>query len=347
MIYLINFLVATVILIGAIIIFKQDITLKEAGVQFFAQLIIVGIVGYFSQLNDLDDVEILNSVVTSKTKDKVSCSHTYPCNCRPVCRSSGKSTSCSTVCSICHEHSYDIDWNVRNEIGSVFTINRIDRRGLDEPPRWTSVQMGEPTAETHHYQNYIKADPNSLFKKEMDEQQLKKFPIYPSNIYDYYKLNRVIQDKNYVNWNKELSELNSRIGKSKQANLIIILSSKNSNYADDLEVAWTGAKKNDIVLLLGTDGQSINWSRVVGIGVNEELKVFLRNEVVTYGKLDMGILPVIEKLILDKFKRIPVSKFEYLKENYKPSKTAWIISLLITIASSLSLSYYFKETDNL
>ena len=347
MIYLVNFSVAVFVLVIAIILFKNKITMKEAIIQFAVQLLIVCIVGWASYHNDLADREILNSVVTNKTKDKVSCSHSYTCNCITRCSSTGKSgTSCSTHCQTCYEHSYDIDWNIHNEIGTSFTIDRIDRRGLDEPPRWTSVKAGDPTAQTHKYENYIKADAQSLFKKEFNEDQLKRFPKYPDKIYDYYKLNRVIQDKNYVNWQNDISLLNSRIGRVKQANLVVVLSSKSDSYADDLEIAWSGAKKNDIVLLLGTDGTNIGWARVIGIGVNEELKVFLRNNVVSYGKLDNGLLPIIENTIVEKFKRIPMSKFEYLKENYKPSKTAWIISLLITIACSVGLSYYFKETDN-
>ena len=41
------------------------------------------------------------------------------------------------------EHDYDIDWDVKTTLGT-FTISRIDRQGLSEPARWTSVKVGDP-----------------------------------------------------------------------------------------------------------------------------------------------------------------------------------------------------------
>lgn len=89
------------------------------------------------------DVELLNGYVTGKERDVVSCSHSYECMCyyTESCSGSGTSRSCTRTrhCSTCYEHSYDVDWDVHTTVGNL-TIDRIDRQGLDQPPRWTAVQ---------------------------------------------------------------------------------------------------------------------------------------------------------------------------------------------------------------
>ena len=46
------------------------------------------------------------------------------------------------------------DWVVKTAIGERIEIQRVDRQGVREPARWTSVQMNEPTSRTHSYENY-------------------------------------------------------------------------------------------------------------------------------------------------------------------------------------------------
>jgi hypothetical protein len=153
---------------------------------------LIGIMTAIMMSSNTRDVEVWNGQVTGKYSEKVSCSHSYSCNCYRSCSGSGKNRSCSTICQTCYEHSYDVSWRVESNIGT-YTISRIDRRGLSKPPRWDRVKIGEPVSDTHTYTNYIKGSPDSLFhKKKLLKKYQKDLPKYQSKVYDYYRLNRLV-----------------------------------------------------------------------------------------------------------------------------------------------------------
>lgn len=139
--------------------FLDSITWKEFGLIVLAQLFVAGIVS----CSNTRDIEAWNGVVTGKQKVAVPCSHTYSCNCHEVCSGSGKDRSCRTECDTCYEHhsflrtipGNDYDWRVYTSNGEVVEIDRVDRQGVREPPRFTAVRMGEPTTLAHTYTNYM------------------------------------------------------------------------------------------------------------------------------------------------------------------------------------------------
>lgn len=123
------------------------------------------------------DTMVLNGYVTKKYSERTSCSHTYSCNCRVVMN--GKSTS--TKCDTCHEHAYDVDWIVKSNVGAV-EIDRINRQGTKETPRFTKAYVGEPFSIEKSYYNYIKASPLSVFKDFGTYKNI-DIPTYPK-VYD-------------------------------------------------------------------------------------------------------------------------------------------------------------------
>lgn len=137
---------------------------------------------YGGKATKTHDTEILNGQVTHKEKNRVSCSHSYSCHCRT---DSKGNTSCDT----CYEHSHDYNWDVYSTVGEL-TIDRIDRQGAHEPPRWTVVMPGQPVAMDHGYTNYVKAVPESVFRVDTiySKEKLKNIPVpgYPLNVYDYH-----------------------------------------------------------------------------------------------------------------------------------------------------------------
>ncbi len=138
--FLIYFLVSFAIIFIAWLVLGKTITMKEFFILMAVQAAVCGGVCAAIYYGGMHDTETWNSYVVTKEREEVSCSHSYSCNCLQVCSSdSNGGSSCHTQCDTCYEHSYDVDWVVQDTIGD-FRISRIDRRGLGEPPRWTSVQ---------------------------------------------------------------------------------------------------------------------------------------------------------------------------------------------------------------
>ena len=95
------------------------------------------------------DYNFINGAVLNKRIEKVSCSHSYECNCRQVCSTSYNSstkkteTSCHKVCDTCYEHNNDFSYRVySNAMDKIFTIDRIDPQGLKVPPRFEEIKDG-------------------------------------------------------------------------------------------------------------------------------------------------------------------------------------------------------------
>lgn len=273
------------------------------------------------------DYEVLNGQIIGKSKDKVSCRHSYSCNCRQVCSGSGSSSSCSTVCDTCYEHSYDIDWVAHSTLGGIY-IDTIDRQGLEEPPRWTKVQPGQPVAMRHQYVNYIKAVPSSIlnFSDGNKNKFSGKVPAYPINVYDYHYVDRVlsvgVKIPNLAEWNMALANTLRTLGMDKRVNVVIIPTSiTDKDYTYAVRDAWLGGKKNDVVVIVSiTEYPKINWVSVLSWSDNELFKVMIRDELQA-GDFEVNrTMAVISKNIYRNFKRKSMKDFEYLKDEIYPDE---------------------------
>jgi hypothetical protein len=341
LLFTINFLLAGVILLVFWIVSK-DICWREALTQLGTQTLLILAVCLMIKNSSLSDYEIISGRIVSKDNARVSCRHSYQCRCTRVCSGSGKSRTCYRVCQTCYEHSYDVDWFADTNIGRRVYINKVDRQGVLEPDRWTKVKIGEPASFTHSYQNYIKADPDSLFQHHMDEKDIKKYPAYPDKVYDYYRINRGVGK---FNLEKEISEINADIGPAVGGSLVIVTTEEPNPYPKLIQRAWMGAKKNDIVLVLRVDDSGfIKGSEVVGIAY-PDFKVRLRNVVNDHGRLDQELLDSVKQAILKDYKRRPMSEFEYLKESYKPTVGEWIFSLIVSLVTSIGLGIFFHKNE--
>lgn len=351
MAFFILFLIPAIIAIGAFLLFKKEITLKEFMLHIAVQGVIAGLSAYTIYNMNTLDTEILNGQVTHKEKNKVSCSHSYSCNCRQECSGSGKDRSCSTVCDTCYEHSYDIDWDVHSNIGGT-SINRVDRQGLNAPPRWTAVKIGEPFSKSSYYQNYIKASPDTLFRHQgLIEKYKAKLPTYPSEIYDYYKIDRTVVVGGSVSdrpqWDKDLSELN-KIGVQKEVNMLVVLVFNESpEYFYALEQSWIGGKKNDAVLVIGLNSQQeIQWVNTMAWSKKELFKISLRNRILETKILDrQKTMDIFKDETLKNYERRSMKDFEYLKASITPSTSQWAWTMVIGIIVSILMSWFLYRHD--
>lgn len=332
---------------------KKSITLKEFLLQMAIQAVIAGISVYVIYNRNTWDSEILNGQVVSKTRDEVSCEHSYKCFCYQSCSTDSKGNqSCHEVCQTCYEHSYDVSWRVRADIGTT-TISRVDRQGLKEPSRWSVVQIGDPYSDSHSYTNYIKAAPDTLFRHQgLMEKYKDKLPKYPNNLYDYYKIDRTVvvggtlADLN--SWHEGLSKINRDIGKQKEVNMVmVVVFNQPREYFYALEQSWIGGKKNDVALVVGVDNSlSIQWTEVMGWTTNELFKVKLRDSILALKTLEKdSVLKVLKEETHSGFVRRSMKDFEYLEASITPSTTEWIVSVLIGLFCSIGLGVFMHKND--
>jgi len=316
----------------AIRMFPHTITIREGLIMLGVQSVIVGAIAFGSMYGQGRDTQILNGQVTSVTRDEVSCEHSYQCNCVTSCSGSGSSRSCSTICQTCYDHSYDVDWNVHSTVGGV-SIDRVDRQGLREPPRWSNVRIGEPFAVESSYYNYIKASPFSIFNKsQLDEKVV--VPEYLS-VYDYYRINRVIEFGVSVPEAKQLNTLLNdtlkTVGPSKKVNVVVVLHNKGSLFSESLRAKQLGGKINDVyvVINMDKDGSFLNvavfsWSK------SDMVNVVIRDELLNIGKFDaVAMNNVIKEGLTKHYQHRSIEEFKYLDDEVEIPK--WAIWLLMFV----------------
>ena len=353
MIFFVQFLIPLLPALFLFILFHHRITLKEFSIQVGVQAVIAGIFVGLIYMQNVSDYEVWNGVVASKKQERVSCSHSYQCNCRSVTHGSGDNQTTSIECDTCYEHTHDYDWAVYTTNQERLEIDRVDRQGVNEPQRFAAVKMGEPTSVTHGFTNYIKGAPDTLFRHHgLVEKFQNSIPGYPGSIYDYYRLDRLVQVGTSVpdarDWNVQLSIMNGELGRKKQVNMIVVtVKNQPQDYFFALEQKWLGGKKNDAILVVNVDNENkITWAGVTAWTKNELFKVALRDDVLAVDTLDREkVLSVLKKNVQDLYVRKDFEEFSYLKASIKPSKWQWILSLVVGFLVSIGLSFALYKNE--
>lgn len=349
MIFLLLFALPVVVAFGGFLLAKR-ITLKELGVQLAAEALVVGIAALIVSHANTTDVETWNGRVASKRQEWTSCEHSYPCNCHTD--SCGKDCT-TTTCDTCYDHANDWNWTVTTTNQEKIRIRRVDRQGVREPPRWTSVTIGEPTAIAHDYTNYVKAAPGTLFKKQgLSAKYAAVLPLYPE-VHDYYREDRVItagvELKRHKAWNEAIAAVNADVGAAKQANVILVLvKDQPEDYALALEEAWTGGKKNDVVLVVGltSEDQPPAWAYVMAWTDAALFKVRLRSDILAAGPLDLDrTMAILRADVGELFVRKPMADFQYLESSITPTPLQWVVAMLVSLAVSVGLTWFFYAND--
>ncbi|OGZ95953.1 MAG: hypothetical protein A3I44_05215 [Candidatus Sungbacteria bacterium RIFCSPLOWO2_02_FULL_51_17] len=335
------------------------ITLREFGV-LIGLVVIVVVGGYFiSRMASTYDVEVWSGRVAGKEKEWTSCEHSYSCNPHQCnCSTDSKGvTTCSTCYDTCYEHVNDWNWVLTTSNSEQVGIARIDRRGSYEPPRFTKARIGDPTALTHAYTNYIKANPWSLLRKQGLAEKFKPLlPAYPASIYDYHYVNRFmaagsasIPVGEVAFWNRQLMELNADLGRKKQVNIImLVVPTSDSAYVHALEEAWLGGKKNDFVVVFGAEHfPRIEWVRTMSWTRAEDLKVALVNDLQEIGTFERRdeIVAKLRTEIERSFVRRPMEDFEYLMAGIRPPTWALILLFVLGTGISIGCTVYFWRED--
>lgn len=311
--------------------------------------IVIVLVGYFGvMLHNRSDTEIWNGEITKKYSEHVSCEHSYSCNCRTDKKG-------STTCDTCYLHSYDVDWMLENTAGNDIRIRRVDSQGTTEPPRYTQAKVGDPVAQSHEFTNYIKGAEESLFNtrasKKVFLQYASVIPKYPDGIYDYYKLHRTLAvgqvpmpDEQLHAWDDQLARMLRSLGPRKQVNAILVLTAiQDPRFAEALRVAWLGGKKNDVVVVVGTQTYpKIDWVRVFSWTDNDTFKIQLADAIQDQGTLNpVDTTALIAGWINRDFQRKHMKDFGYLAWESMPSMTACVIIGVLDLVAMFGMVYVF------
>ena len=299
---------------------KQKLPFWEVfGIVVFGAVLGMSIIGFGMHSEGMDQ-EVWNGQVTGKAKERTSCEHSYSCNCRPStsCSGSGTSRSCSTttVCDTCYEHSHDYNWTVHSTIDN-FYISRIDRQGNHEPPRWTQVAIKDPVSKVRSFNNYIKGAHSNVLNRAGTKITF-PMPAYPLDVYDYYKISRTINvDTKLFNpdvWDYAISSALRELGPSKQLNMVFVFTKNPEEYADQLNAAWLGGKKNDVITVIGTqDGKTPDWVRVLSWSRSERFKVDIREAVMEMALEPGPVVRTVGNILEKQFNRREMAEFEYLQ----------------------------------
>lgn len=331
---------------------NHNITFREFLLQLGVQVLLVGMCVGVMYWSNTTDNEIWNGRITNKKREEVSCRHSYQCYCYESCSGSGKNRSCHQVCQTCYEHSYDVDWAAHNTNNETFDFDSPDRQGLVEPTRWTQVKIGEPTSTSHSFTNYIKASPDSLFRhKGLLDKYNPVLPPYPGDVYDYYRINRVVQVGGSLPevelWNKQLSEVNADLGGTKQVNIVLVFTwGQVDEFFYALQQKWLGGKKNDVIVVVGLRDTSIQWVNVLAWTIQQDFQVKLRDDLLSPGPLDKDVfLQLVRTNIVKYYRRKPMADFAYLQASITPTTNQWIISMILGIVVAIVLQVIVVTQD--
>ena len=297
------------------------------------------------------DYQYVNGKVIEKKRERVSCEHSYECNCYNSCSGSGSNQTCTRICSTCYEHSYDIDWAVYFDTPTRVEIDRIDRQGVRMPARWDAVYLGEPGTFVDSYTNYIKGAPDSLFyfQDKAAVAKYKNLPHYPISTFDYYHANKVwdyhdvLGNETRKAWNAKLMSVNAELGPKHQMNIqIFIVKGVDPDYFQALRTFWLGGKKNDILPVFSVDEKkNILWVDVMAWADSYSFNVSLRDSLTALKTLDDRIFDVITHEVQTKYKRKHMREFQYLENMATPTPTFYFWSVLIEALLCIGLSLWF------
>ena len=314
--------------------YSAEVTTKELLVSFGLNILVaavcLGILQMF-KYGQVHDYFILNGEVTKKYQDTVSCEHSYQ-----VCTTSNKTTTCVTH----YEHSYDYDWVVQTSVGNV-TIEREDRQGVKEPSRFSKVRIGEPAAIKYPYNNYLFADPNSLFLQTAKGG----LGVKPANTYDYYRTKHILGERYYPDLELHLQH----ILKGKEFNLTIVtLIDKPVETFFDVVKDWSGGKINEVTLVIGLDKSgNIKWVKgnAYAKGYKNQLLLKELEDLVLNEGLTKNSLSKVVDNTTKSFKLHKESEFEEKLDLVEIPLWIVILLTLVNFGVSIFVHVRMKQID--
>jgi hypothetical protein len=346
-------LLPLIVIIIARKVFHRTITNRETAYIALA-ITFLTIGGWFLvTYSNMHDVQIVNGQVISKERENTSHIESYSCNCRTV--SNGKTSH--MVCDTCFRTIYDVKWSCDTTVGRIGVASTSSRYisvwSTPDPKRYTDIIIGEPASLERSYLNYLKAAPSTLFKNTLSKNSNYKFPEYP-RVYDLYRIRHVLNVNSKVSnldeWNSKINDMLRSLGPTKQINInLVFVSGYDTMYKQYLESKWLGGKKNDLVLIFGTDHNKIEWIEGFTFGKssgNGELLVNLKSDLssISDTKDVDSAITIISSNVSKSFVRKHMEDYSYLKHNALPSPKQLMFLMLIIgvlLTAGLILAHFY------
>lgn len=249
--------------------------------------------------------------------------------------------------------------------------------GIGIPARWDSVDKRlkantpGPVTGLFGYKNYILPSSQSVWRKDSsavnDYRTRNLLPKFNMTTYDFYRANKVysVGLVEYLNnWNTNLAYVNGYIGKQLQGDLQLILVNNRyidqnpDRYTNAVEAYWKNIEvfehnavaKNALVVIMGTDGNKVLWSRAFSgmpIG-NEKFIIGIRNmknipfdpdSALGIVKVDntlnhtshRGYLTELLTFSSNKYQRVDMDKFSYLKNQIDPLTSQLVAIIFVAL----------------
>ncbi|URC22591.1 hypothetical protein KAMAJI_01630 [Serratia phage vB_SmaM-Kamaji] len=340
---------AALVILVSYLLYRKHITYKElclhAGGVIVSTIMGIGVL-YTLGASKTWDTELRTGKVISKAPVHVSCSHQYKCG--ESCSTDSKGNR-TCVPIYCDEHAYDIDWDVKSTVGT-FTIDRVDRRGTHEPPRFTSVKIGEPATDSFGTKNFLLID-KDRFKAPEDimEKYREKLPSYP-RVFDYYRIDRVVNltDRYFSHLNVWLNEQLKDDARLKQVNIVVVITYNDKDFYQALREHWSGGKKNDLLLVYGINPDtSIKWFRANTFADGQENMSFIKQleTLALERKLDKSLVMEHYALMLEEFKRLPNETFEYMDGFQTPTIGELLFVMFFNLVVSIGIAVFIIRED--
>lgn len=349
-------------IIIAKIFFKHEFTLQEMALQFGVTAIaIMGIVfaGFSSQTSD---TMMVNGIVTNMNPVKRTCSQYWSDYADSFCTNQHTRTvrngeSCSTIdgkrrCTPKYKTQYKsvYSWERRYFIVSTlgeYEVRRVDNQGVKTPPRFESANVGDPVAATVTYTNYIKGAASTLFNQKLQEVVDVKYP----EVYDLYHIDRVfytdLPSPPFLNqWNRDLEKLNAKVAKT-GANVIINVTSKSQVWAEQLSQSWDAHNINDVVIVIGVEGEKIAWVDVRDWSADKMLGIIIRDLIMMLPRVDKDMINQIVDVTVSKhYKAQKMEDFKYLEDDITTPNWVLILVGLILVIITPATSWFLSANEH-
>lgn len=349
MLYLGIFVVVTLMwVVISKLIFPHKVTWKEAAIQLGVSVLLSAIVFGFSYYGNINDSETINGEVKEKVRDNDSHQESYSCNCVTHC-SGGKTKTCSTSCKTCWRTVYTVDWFLKSTIGNI-SIDSEKSYSMSiwltpDPELYTKAFVGEPCAKKGFFVNYVKGASKSLFNTSNYSLNLQDaVPLYPE-LTGIYQINSVLNVGTKVDtkpWQEMLRDKLKTLSSSKQVNIILIFTnSLDPMYRYKVEKEWTGGKKNDIVVIIGTDNSRSIWVDGFTFGLSQGNYLLLSKikDQLSNKPLDKEyFINTITNEVSKGFTRKSMKDFEYLASEIRPEDSTIIILMIIQLILNISFT---------
>lgn len=212
-----------------------------------------------------------------------------------------------------------------------------------------SYESYEFVATEHRYTNKVQVSTDVFNYPNVTEEEINQYKLYDyPEIQDWNKLPAVLSNSIKISSDvqKKYDWLNGMLGKNKQVRVwVLIFDAKSSKQNGQMQEAyWKGGNKNELVICIGTDGKTVNWTHIFTWCEVQSIKIDIRNFLETSKSLDLiALSDFTYNQINTKWKRKEFADFDYLSVEI-PTWSIWVI-IILTIAASIGTSMFIVKNN--